>query len=179
MPTYRSITVSLVSQFDILTVPEFAPRVTESTDSDHQSIRLVDAVSSVVSVYIPTYPASQFWLSYSVSPPYPPGALFYFKLYLNDAHVVSWGVSEKDGYAGKTMFGMFDVGRDDNGRRVVEKRVFCFGREEDGEARGVLELRVFRAQGRKRIEKALESRGQEGTDMDSYGQDGYGGLGVK
>ena len=63
--------------------------------------------SLVVTVYVPTYPSSQFWLRYSIAPPYPPKALYYFKLFLNGKCVVSWGCGEKDGYRGKTVFGLY------------------------------------------------------------------------
>lgn len=145
MPTYRNLSVSLVSQFDILTIPEYAPpppkpptsppsthaqaRPTHDVDSNtaasvvgledpfttpdsnsnqstSSTIRLVDPARSLVSVYIPTYPSSQFWLSYAIAPPHPPGLLYYFKLLINGSVVVSWGVGKDDGWKGKTMFAL-------------------------------------------------------------------------
>lgn len=159
MPTYRSITISLVSQFDILTIPEYAPPST-STDPFSETPTLVDPGQSLVSVYVPTYPSSQFWLSYSISPPYPPHALFYFKLFLNNTHVVSWGCGAEDEYKGKTMFGVYCAGDSRLGKVGIEKRVFCFASEEYGSGKvdgsrerlgDVMEVRVYRARGRKRI----------------------------
>ena len=159
MPTYRSITISLVSQFDILTIPEYAPPPT-TADPFSPTPVLIDPGQSLVSVYVPTYPSSQFWLSYSISAPHPPHALFYFKLFLNDSHVVSWGCGEEDEYKGKTMFGLYCAGESWLGKPGIEKRVFCFAGEGygTGQVNGgrdrlgdVMEVRVYRAKGRKRI----------------------------
>lgn len=159
MPTYRSITISLVSQFDILTIPEYAPPST-SIDPFSQTPVLVDPNQSLVSVYVPTYPSSQFWLSYSISPPHPPHALFYFKLFLNDSHVVSWGCGEEEEFKGRAMFGLYCAGESRLGKSGIEKRVFCFAGEDygNGQLRGnrdrlmdVMEVKVYRAKGRKRI----------------------------
>lgn len=166
MPTYRSISISLISQFDILTIPEFLPPKDRTSQTSNTSIDASssdratseDPENSVVSVYVPAYPRSQFWISYSIAPPYPPKGLFYFKLFLNGAHVVSWGVSEKENYAGKTMFGLFNSTCGPLGYADLEKRAFCFGnpvvREEV--AQDVLEIRIFRSKGRKRRERIVQ-----------------------
>lgn len=93
MPTYRSITTSLVSQFDILNLPEFSPPSIPS-DPFANAPTLISPDHSLISIYVPIYPSSQFWLRYSISPPYPPRALFYFKLYVNGKCIVSWGCGE-------------------------------------------------------------------------------------
>ena len=158
MPTYRSITISLVSQFDILTIPEFAPP-SNPADPFSPTPVLIEPNQSLVSVYVPTYPSSQFWLSYSISPPHPPHALFYFKLFLNDSHVVSWGCGKEDEFKGRTMFGLYRAGEYQQGKPGIEKRVFCFASEDSGSRKGfgsrdrlgdVMEVRVYRARGRKR-----------------------------
>ena len=156
MPTYRSITISLVSQFDILTIPEYAPPLNPN-DPFSPSPTLINTEKSLVSVYIPTYPSSQFWLSYCISPPHPPNALYYFKLFLNDSCVVSWGCGAEDGYKGKTMFGLFDSEQSWLGDHGIEKRVFCFAREHRSARRmrsdnlgDVMELKVYRSKGRQR-----------------------------
>ena len=170
MPTYRNLSLSLTSQFDILTIPEFAPPASVSShqspppassssttpsqtanssplalnlrhhnghgrrnksphnDNDpftttspsdkltgfnvlhqthHQPIQLVNPKRSLVSVYIPTYPSSRFWLSYTIHPPHPPGLFYYFKLFLNGDSIVSWGVGAEEDYRGKTMMALF------------------------------------------------------------------------
>lgn len=160
MPTYRSITISLISQFDILTIPEFAPPTTP-TDPFSNAPTLVNPAHSLVSVYIPTYPSSQFWLSYSISPPHPPKSLYYFKLYLNGNCIVSWGCGEDNDYRGKTTFGLFKPRRTSGLAKgaTMERRVLCFrpdigpgGHPTLDNLRDVMEVRVFRSKARKRIQ---------------------------
>ena len=155
MPSYGSISITLVSQFDILTIPEFAPApmsLSSTKDTSPDPVSLVNEEASLVSVYVPTYRGSQFWLTYSISPPYFPKAIFYFKLFLNQVHLVSWGVTEEDGYAGKTTFGLFQSQNGVLGRTITEKRGLSFGNcdQAEGTPPDVLEVRVFRSKGRKR-----------------------------
>lgn len=166
MPTYRTITISLVSQFDIMTIPEYEPPKVPN-DPFSEAPVLVDAAKSLVSVYIPTYPSSQFWIYYSIAPPYPPKALFYFKLFLNGSCVVSWGCGERDDYKGRTMFAMSDSGQSWMGQPVIERRAMCFVSPEEAASpvhasnsfEDVMELKVYRSKGRKRIQPILESLG--------------------
>ncbi|MCJ1482064.1 hypothetical protein MMC06_002226 [Schaereria dolodes] len=168
MPTYRSITISLVSQFDILSIPEYAPPSVSNDPFIAQSTpKLVSPDLSLVSVYIPTYPSSQFWLSYSISPPHPPNALYYFKLFLNGTHVISWGCGEQDEYKGKTMFGLYGTGETWLGAKGIERRVLCFasdtnggddGEKTSGNIQGdIMEVKVYRSKGRKRIQPEVQS----------------------
>ena len=170
MPTYRSITISLISQFDILTIPEYAPPTTP-TDPFSNAPTLVNPDHSLVSVYIPTYPSSQFWLSYSISPPHPPKLLYYFKLYLNGNLVVSWGCGEDDDYRGKTMFGLFKPDRSSGLLKgaLLQRRVLCFGTDITGldnraldHLSDVMEIKVFRSKGRKRIKPDYQTLGNFG-----------------
>ena len=170
MPTYRSITISLISQFDILTIPEFAPPTTP-TDPFSNAPTLINPDHSLVSVYVPTYPSSQFWLSYSISPPHPPKLLYYFKLYLNGNPVVSWGCGEDDDYRGKTMFGLFKPGRTSSLTKsaTLERRVLCFSPDVTAldhlaldNLSDVMEIKVFRSKARKRFKpevRTLQSTG--------------------
>ena len=164
MPSYRSITLSLISQYDILTIPEYAPLRVSSDDpfvtAASSDPVLIDAAKSLVSVYVPRYPGSQFWLRYSISPPHPPNALYYFKLYLNGTELVSWGCGKDEGYRGKTMWALYDSGVEWMGERAIERRVLCFGPDEDTGSRNIkigddighmMEVRVYRAKGRKPI----------------------------
>lgn len=162
MPNYRSITISLLSQFDVLTIPEFSPPAV-ANDPFVASPTLISSDQALVSVYIPIYSSSQFWLNYSISAPHPPKALYYFKLYLNGACVMSWGCGEEDGYKGKTMFGLYDSGAVFFGQRVIEKRILSFSNENGfvpdhtvDDPKDVMEVKVFRAKGRKRIKPAVE-----------------------
>ena len=152
---YRSITVGLHSQFDIETLPEYRP--------DHHSIfdstlQYIEDKTSTCSVYVPALPGSTFCIGYSVSPPVPEGHYFLFKLYIDCERVMSWSTGKEEGWRGKTMFGLFGVG-DEHGKRRVEKRVLCFAAKDavdvfDDTAR--IEIRVHRADERKRVERQAE-----------------------
>lgn len=160
MPVYRNITINLVSQFDILNIPEYAPPAALD-DPFSASPALVD--NSLVSCYIPIYPLSQFWLSYSISAPHPPKALYYFKLFINDACVVSWGCGEENGFKGKTMYGLYDSGERWMGEPGIDARVFSFASEAttnrpmNNTLGQVMEVRVYRARGRKRTKPDLKN----------------------
>ncbi len=166
MPTYRTITISLVSQFDIMTIPEYAPPNVPNDPFSDAPV-LVDTIKSLVSVYIPTYPSSQFWIYYSIAPPYPPKAVFYFKLFLNGSCVVSWGCGERDDYKGRTMFAMSDSIQSWMGQPNIERRAMCFVSPEEAantvhasnSFEDFMELKVYRSKGRKRIQPILESLG--------------------
>ena len=154
MPTYRSITLSLISQYDILVIPEFPPPSVPA-DPFSASPQLIDTARSIVSTYIPTYPSSQFWVAYSIAPPHPPNALYFFKLFINGAEVVSWGCGEEDEFKGKTMYTL-SLTPTVIGKPVYERQAFCFGkagqqRQPKGAMDDVMEVRVFRSKGRKRI----------------------------
>lgn len=134
MPNYRSITIALRSQYDISTIPEFDPPDPELTNARYFSNtpyvssapKAVDGTTSTVSVYIPIYPSSQFWICYDISPPAPPAAYFLFKLLINGAHVVSWSCGQEDAWRGKTMFGLFESPEDKEGKGFVERRSLFF-----------------------------------------------------
>ena len=159
MPVYRNITINLVSQFDILNIPEYAPPATPD-DPFSMSPALVD--SSLVSCYIPIYPLSQFWFSYSVSAPHPPRALYYFKLFINGARIVSWGCGERDGFKGRTMYGLYGSGDRWMGLPDVAARAFTFASDATTKQTmrntlaQVIEIKVYRARARKRIRPELE-----------------------
>ncbi|CAO1599843.1 hypothetical protein XANCAGTX0491_003554 [Xanthoria calcicola] len=158
MPVYRNITINLVSQFDILNIPEYAPPATPDDPFSPPAF----ADNSLVTCYVPTYPLSQFWFSYSISPPHPPKALYYFKLFINGASIVSWGCGEKDGFKGRTMYGLYDSGGRWMGMPDVAARAFTFvddattQRSMSNTLAQVMEIRVYRARGRKRIRPKLE-----------------------
>lgn len=159
MPTYRSITASLVSQFDLMVIPEYPP---PENRQDHDSTlpTLISEELSLISVFIPTYSGSQFWISYSIAPPYPPKALFYFKLFLNGASVVSWGCGKDDGYKGKTVFGLYKSDADEEGESSIQKRILCFREESRGSDDDILEMKVYRCKGRRPCSPTLESYGR-------------------
>ncbi|KAL9602815.1 MAG: hypothetical protein Q9179_002417 [Wetmoreana sp. 5 TL-2023] len=158
MPTYRNITINLVSQFDILNIPEYAPPET-SHDPFLEPPALVDR--SLVSCYIPIYPLSQFWLSYSISAPHPPKALYFFKFFINGSCVVSWGCGEENEFKGRTMYGLYDSGERWMGEPGVDVMGFSFAsdavtQDSTNNMLGrAMEVRVYRARGRKRITPVL------------------------
>jgi hypothetical protein len=172
MPTCRSISLELRSQFDIEALPEFVWSNTETKGLGQPAETLraqksLDEKGSVCNVYVPVYPKSQFWIVYSISPPIPDGTLFLFKLFFNNEHVISWSCGKDEDWKGKTMFGLFEKRGDRDGKNRVEKRVLSFAalggatnenipKRQTTPAGPDLEVRVFRAHGRKRIPKNIE-----------------------
>ena len=152
MPTHRSVTVSLQSQYDAHTIPE-----TLSPSSRN----LLPIANRIITAKILTYPASQFWISYQcpLPPPAKPGGdetrFYYFKLFVGGRCVLSWGVSEEESWQGKVVCGFWDAGTDFEGKRVVEKRGLFFPKDEEG--MGGFEVRVFRAKARRREEVKHEA----------------------
>lgn len=71
MPTYLNLTLSLISQYDAMSLPEFHPPTSDANDPFSSHPALISESQPIVSVYIPTYPCSTFWLSYTISPPHP------------------------------------------------------------------------------------------------------------
>lgn len=187
MPTFRGVSVTLESQYDIMKLPEFPPlevsslsisegasrtlphkphtpsfRVSCSPSLSNVSATSIYTTSPIVEVYAPTYPASQFWISYGIAPSafdktQVQTRFVYFKLILSGQCVVSWGVGEEEEWKGKTMWGLFREGTGDGwfGKKAVEKRGFFF-QGADVEQR--LEVQVFRARGRRRVSREFEDR---------------------
>lgn len=153
MPTYLNLTLSLISQYDAMSLPEFHPPTSDANDPFSSHPALISESQPIVSVYIPTYPCSTFWLSYTISPPHPTKILYYFKLFINGTHVVSWGCGEKNNYTGKTMFGLF---RGPLGG--LERRMLSFASEDTGRRMSseMMEVRVYRSKGRRRMEPVVE-----------------------
>ncbi|MDI1486748.1 MAG: hypothetical protein OHK93_006009 [Ramalina farinacea] len=157
MPSYRSITLSLRVPANCKEVAEYEPPPPTSyhPPSTNQAnihdpfvsppVTLLDVPRSIVSVYTLIHDNSNFWLQYSIAPPYPPNALYYFKLFISGTEVASWGCGEEDGWRGCTMWGIF---AGDDGR--MERRDFFWGKQTDG-GTSLMEVRVFRARGRKRV----------------------------
>lgn len=193
MPKFRGVSVSLQSQFDIMTIPEYStasgkktkddasepkpPRPENALQADtstssarsHSSAEQVDAPARsdpppIVEVFVPIYPSSQFWIAYEVDTDSiaSDAALKYifFKLYLNGKQVITWGAGEKQHWKGKAIWSLFQGTSPFKGHQVVERRGFCFQEEDDPEDDlhdlGILELKVYRARGRKRADKVLE-----------------------
>jgi hypothetical protein len=153
---YRSIDIGLHSQFDIETLPEYRP---DPRGTSGFTPRYIEEKTSTCSVYVPALPGSMFWIGYSVSPPVPEGHYFLFKLYINGAIIMSWSTGKEEEWHGKTMFGLFESPEDEDGKKRIEKRVLCFTAKDsvdvfDETAR--VEIRVHRADGRKRVQRQAE-----------------------
>ncbi|EOD52717.1 putative glutaminase a protein [Neofusicoccum parvum UCRNP2] len=170
MPTYKNVTLSLRSS-----AHETAPLL-EFPPPPHLPIRVEDVASATAAVYVLASPGLGFWIAYHVKPPVPPDTRFFvFKLFMDGRHVVSWAVGEEDEWKGKTMFGLFE---NHEWRGGVEKRAFAFACKPerdvdavtDHESR-VLEVRVFRAGARKRIQREAPELIE--TEV---GKDGAGGI---
>jgi hypothetical protein len=170
MPTHRSINIALHSQFDVETFPEYdpLPQMYYTSRGVTRTVpEAVDDATSTCSAYIPVLPGSTFWIGYSVSPPVPEGHYFLFKLYINGAHIVSWSTGKEEGWKGKTMFGLYERSKDEDGKRRIEKRMLCFTASDKRDRvwrdvmdpfdeRLCMEIRVHRAHGRKRVERQME-----------------------
>ena len=137
--------------------------------------------SPLIEAHVPTYPNSQFWLTYRINPELllqpttlpklPQGndrdlqvRYVYFKLILpsrtghhalgsddTNSRVVSWGVGAKEDWKGKTMFGLFRTRHDASGKCSVDKRGFWFSQDRDTE--GEFDVQIFRARGRRRASR--------------------------
>ncbi|KAK5999899.1 hypothetical protein QM012_004987 [Aureobasidium pullulans] len=166
MPAAEGIVLMLESQFDADTIPEAAIPVSDTSDATDDT-RLVD-------VYIPSYLASQFWLSYTVNPamlaPGPaPTKYIFFKLILDGECIVSWGVGEAEEWKGKTMWAFFR-GEDHGGWRTVDKRAFFFRATADDQDFNVL---AYRARGRRRACRQFDEMpplGAQGFDLINWGR---------
>jgi hypothetical protein len=142
MPVYRSITLTLHSQFDILPLPEYAlpPASPINTTED----------ANTPHVLTPSLPGSHFWLSYAIAPPVPTSQFFLFKMRIDGNNVVSWCAGGEEGCQGKVVCGLFE------GKYGVgfERRAFRFAIDE-GEG-GCVEIDVHRASGRRRVPRRVE-----------------------
>ena len=183
MPTYRGISITLQSQYDALTIPEFPPPLIQLTPSpgrsgaQHSSANphKLSHVSSdepastgTAEVYVPIYAGSQFWISYTCPTPCPVVKYYFFKLFYQDQCLVSWGAGADVKWSGKVMYGIFDGGTDFEGRQVLEKRAFSFAKPDKGvDQEADFEIRVFRSKNRKR--EPLKSEKYEGLEAGESG----------
>ncbi|CZS93168.1 uncharacterized protein RCO7_07817 [Rhynchosporium graminicola] len=196
MPTHRGIKISVVSQLELKLHPEFphpessqftyrspdlrkgATKFTDwtppSASSDSKADRLLGR-QSVVSVYIPSMPATRFWIRYNiVEAASTHSDWFYFKLFMNGRLITSWGTNAKTKPSGQVMRGLFEPSGRWNYKHDgtvyhnmgTEARPFIFGYEEEDLSAandgGLIEVMVFRARGRKRrLQKPMEFKDQE------------------
>ncbi|KAI5272030.1 hypothetical protein E4T47_04627 [Aureobasidium subglaciale] len=167
MPAAEGIVLILESQFDADTIPEAAIAGSDATDTASYEQRSVD-------VYVPSYLASQFWISYTINPAmlapaHAPTKYVFFKLMLDGECVVSWGVGEAEEWKGKTMWAFFS-GEDQGGWRAVDKRAFFFRPSGDDQDFDIL---AFRARGRRRACRQFDDMppmGEKGFDLVNWGR---------
>ena len=154
MPTHRSVSIALISQYDADTIPEILSR---------SSRQLLPIANRTITANIPTYLSSQFWISYHcpLPPPAKPNGdqtrYYYFKLYTGGKCILSWGVGEDEDWQGKVVCGFWDAGTDFEGKKVVERRGLFFPKTGDSSGRGAFEICVYRAKARKREEVKYET----------------------
>lgn len=135
--------------------------------------------SSFQEVYSAIYPASQFWISYTITPPTQIQdrdrqlKFMYFKLFMNDRCVTSWGGGADNAWKGKTMWSLVDGGTDYKGRQQVERRALFFTKQGDDTGKkceqGTFEIRIFRSIGRMRVAKEVhqfDERCKEGSAVE-------------
>ena len=166
------------------------PRLTQHPDKVFQELHGPKGGDGVVvETEVPVFERSQFWVRYECRPPGTPEQngkdddeeedvsdphgqdaqereedvkYFYFKLFTSGRCITSWGVGEQDGWKGKLVFGLFDGGRDFEGKRIVEKRGLFFpGVEVCGD--DGFEIRVYRAKARRREQARYQSLGEIST----------------
>ena len=105
----------------------------------------------------------RFFFKYVIEPPYPDGQLFYFKLFMNGRHICSWGVNPRTHPRGQVLRALFEAEEKLDGLQDsvnvlrhsgIESRPFLFAQETESTSAaddgGLIEIRVFRASGRKR-----------------------------
>ncbi|KAH0161324.1 hypothetical protein KCU82_g8352, partial [Aureobasidium melanogenum] len=166
MPAAEGIVLMLESQFDADTIPEVVMPVSDTTHAT-DGTRLVD-------VYVPSYLASQFWISYTINPAMlapaqAPAKYIFLKLILDGECIVSWGVGEAEEWKGKIMWAFFR-GEDHGGWRTVDKRAFFFratGEDQD------FDVLAYRARGRRRAGRQFDempSMGEQGFDLINWGR---------
>lgn len=161
MPEQRGISISLQSQYDALSLPEFPAPVPAATPSGRLSPQErghETNQSCIVEAYTPIYPGSQFWIVFRSSQPAEDIRYYYFELFLGGKCVLSWGCGKKNGWSGRVGFGIFEsLGDDLAGYPLLEKRAFVFSNMREANEGGSFEIRVYRAIGRERQDRPIKA----------------------
>ncbi|OBT64042.1 hypothetical protein VE03_06674 [Pseudogymnoascus sp. 23342-1-I1] len=200
MPSCRGITLSITSAGDSKVYPEFPhpetsqlqnlgsstppgnnSKATSSFPTKEKPRKNVpDSSNPHVSVYIPSLPGTRFVVLYAIDPPHTDGTNVFLKLFMNGRHVASWGIDPRTMPVGRAMLGLFEANRKLKSKASIpnpaETKPFYFNNQkrdvsaaEDG---GVIEVRVFRACGKRRRGAVLDAfRGQDmfGIEFKSSG----------
>ncbi|KFY33044.1 hypothetical protein V495_08487 [Pseudogymnoascus sp. VKM F-4514 (FW-929)] len=193
MPSYRGVTLSITSALDSKVYPEFPhpetsrfQNVGSSTLSDNNTkstssspnqeapgSNSFDSSNDCISVYIPSLPGTRFVVQYAIDPPHTDGTNVFLKLSMNGRHVTSWGIDPRTMPVGRAMLGLFEADKKLKSKALIpnpaETKPFYFNDQKRdlsaAENGGVIEVRVFRACGKRR----------RGAILDAFrGQDNYG-----
>lgn len=120
---------------------------------------------------------SRFFVRYNVGEAADQCKWFYFKLYMNGRHVTSWGTNTKKRPSGQVMRALFEPdatwdyqdGNTTYKNPGIEYRPLFFSQENEGRTAGndggLIEIKVFRARGRRRKLPKLEPY----KDQTNYG----------
>lgn len=120
-----------------------------------------------------TLQGTRFVVQYSIDPPHTDGINVYLKLFMNGRHVTSWGIDPRTMPVGRAMLGLFEADKKLKSKVLIpnpaETKPFYFNDQKRevsaAENGGVIEVRVFRACGKRR----------RGAILDVFrGQDKYG-----
>lgn len=179
MPTFANIKVSVVSQFELATLPEhILPNTAEDKFRRYSGPAAMaplptptspfvagPTTSPVITLYVPNTSGSRFWVDYAISGPQNPNSLYYIQLSVNGSHAVSWGCGEKEGFGGKSMFKILESG--------TEAALLGYGESaammmedplRDVVGSKTLDIKVCRAKGRYRV-----NGDEQGNDMFAVG----------
>ena len=152
MPCHKQITVTLVSkQGDNAALPEYNPPLDIHEILDPDVPAGTDDEHSEVIVYVPVQSNSQFWIEYSIARPYQPNEAWFFKLFVDETHVVSWVCDATNGYKGWMRYGLFNAENGRGGAEGIEKRILKFGKtvlssaeKEDMKPELAVEVKAYR-----------------------------------
>lgn len=157
MVKFRGIDISIITQFDILKLPEYRYQpIPSSPDIFRERSTVPTSKSPTASCYVSIYPGSQIWFEYSIDGPHPPKAAYFFKLLLNGNVLTSWDCTAKSGYHGKAMYILTYDGRECfSGTNLIRRHILCF--DNSGNSVGndqqddIIEVRIHRIEHRKRL----------------------------
>ncbi len=180
MVQFCGIDISIISQFDICKLPEFRyPAEMQLSDPFQTDTKHGNAQSHqfpTASCYVPIYPGSQIWFEYTIDGPHPPGAAYFFKLYLNGKMVTAWDCTAKHDFHGKMMYNLVNEGTNPaTGEAVVRRQALRFGdgleeRESGDLDDDMIQINVHRIEHRRRIRELQQDLGP--VDISSTSADG-------
>ncbi|KFY60325.1 hypothetical protein V496_05367 [Pseudogymnoascus sp. VKM F-4515 (FW-2607)] len=178
MPSCRGITLSITSAGDSKVYPEFPHPETSQLQNNGSSTlpgnnskatsslptkkgpgkKAPDSSNPHVSVYIPSLPGTRFVVLYAIDPPHTDGTNVFLKLFMNGRHVTSWGIDPRTMPVGRAMLGLFEANKKLKSKASIlnpaETKPFYFNDQKRdvsaAENGGVIEVRVFRACGKRR-----------------------------